>query len=38
MDRFQNVSFTSESMEEILPLYLHRIRNGYEELIKNIDV
>lgn len=40
MDRFRNVSFTSESMEEfikkynsqteLLPLYLDRIRNGYE--------
>jgi hypothetical protein len=50
MDRFRNVSFTSESMEEfikkynsqaeLLPLYLDRIRNGYElteEMIKNID-
>jgi len=50
MDQFRNVSFTSESMEEfikkynsqaeLLPLYLDRIRNGYElteEMIKNID-
>jgi len=47
MDRFRNVSFTSEefikkynSQTELLPLYLDRIRNGYElteEMIKNID-
>jgi len=49
-NRFGNISFSSENMEEflkkcndqkeLLPLYLDRIRNGYEfteEMLKNIE-
>lgn len=49
-NRFGNISFTSENIEEfikkcnsqkdLLPLYLDRIRNGYElkdEMLENID-
>jgi len=48
--RFGNISFTKENMEEfikscndqkdLLPLYLDRIRNGYEfteEMMENIE-
>jgi hypothetical protein len=48
--RFGNISFTTENMEEfikkftdqneLLPLYLDRIRNGYvftEEMLTNIE-
>ena len=49
-NRFGNISFTCENIEEfikkcnsqkdLLPLYLDRIRNGYEltdEMLENID-
>ena len=49
-NRFGNISFTTENIEEfikkcnnqkdLLPLYLDRIRNGYdftEEMLKNIE-
>lgn len=48
--RFRNISFTTENMEdfiqkyknqeELLPIYLDRIRNGYElteKMLENID-